>query len=301
MLNIKKQKKSMQTIKNLFSYSAVLLGIAACAFLAPSCSDDKPDTPANVSATGIEITPPQTTILAGKTRSIVVTVFPSNATDRTFTLESSNPAIASVANNTITGVSEGDATITATSNDGNFTATCNVTVKAKEEPATINLNSFSQGILIYAGTNYGTQGLSHNFKFQLAGPGYDVVNLTGKGGAIIFEVNTDLSAVTEVPSGKYTMLERDKTEAKTLAPFTAIPGMVDEADGSSPIGTWYLFSESEGGTAEATNDIESGTIDIESTDGTYTIKFDFLDEDDNLRFVGTYSGTLTYFDITQQS
>ncbi len=287
----------MQTFKKLFSYTAVLLGFAAFAFLAPSCSDsDEPDnTP--VAATGIEITPSTLSMMVGTSKSIVVSVKPANATDRSYTLVSSNPSVATVKDNRVTGVAVGEATITATSNDGDFEAACTVTVKTAD-PTLINLNSFTQGVLLFYGTNYGTAGLSYNWRIQLAGPTYDVVNLVGKGGALMFELNTDLSSTMEIAPGLYTMLDKDKTEASTLLPFTAIPGMLD-ATQSEPIGAWYLYSEEEGGTPDATNDIESGTVEVSKNDDTYTLKFSFLDEDENILFKGTYTGVPIYIDVTK--
>lgn len=291
----------MQTIKNLFSYTAVLLGFAAFAFFAPSCSDsDDPVTPSDAPVTGIKITPEEITVTEGLSKSIVVSVLPSNAADKTYKLTSSDTSVATVEDDKITGVAPGEAIITATSNEGNFTATCKVTVKSTE-PMIHSLNAFSQGALLFYGTNYGTEGLSHNWRIQLTGTGYkDAVNLMGKGDALMFEINTSTDYTTEVVPGTYTMLKKDETVTEALKPGTAIPGLIDGTDGESPIGTWYLFGESEDEVASAVNDIESGTVEVSKNGDEYTLKFDFLDEDENILFKGTYVGTLTYIDVTTQ-
>ena len=64
----------------------------------------------------------------GETATIIATVKPDNATNKTVTWSSSNASVASVdANGTVTAVAEGSATITAKA--GDKTATCTVTVK----------------------------------------------------------------------------------------------------------------------------------------------------------------------------
>ncbi len=65
----------------------------------------------------------------GKEITLSPQILPSNATDRTVTWKSSEPEIASVnARGVVTGVKEGYADITVTTNDGGKTATCRVKV-----------------------------------------------------------------------------------------------------------------------------------------------------------------------------
>ncbi len=67
--------------------------------------------------------------------TLTATVAPSNATNRNVTWFSSNTAVATVSNGTVTAVKEGTATITATTEDGGFKATCAVTVTASQTGA----------------------------------------------------------------------------------------------------------------------------------------------------------------------
>jgi len=81
-----------------------------------------------------------TTIPAGSIETLVATVLPENATDKTVYWHSTNQAVAEVATLTgqVFGISAGVATITATTVDGNKTAFCGVTVTAASgttEPA----------------------------------------------------------------------------------------------------------------------------------------------------------------------
>lgn len=83
------------------------------------------DTP----VTDVSFTKNEMTIIVGKTATVVFTVTPDNATDKTLTWSSSNESVAKVdGTGIITAVSAGVCTITATSNNGK-TAECKVTVE----------------------------------------------------------------------------------------------------------------------------------------------------------------------------
>lgn len=83
----------------------------------------------NVSVTGVEITPTSSEIKVGGTTTITATVKPDNATNKNVTWSSGNTAVATVSNGVVTGKSEGTATITATTEDGEYTAEAQITVK----------------------------------------------------------------------------------------------------------------------------------------------------------------------------
>ena len=65
----------------------------------------------------------------GDKTNLIATVSPSHAGNKNIIWSSSNSAIVTVSNGYITAVREGTAVITVTTEDGNKTATCNVTVK----------------------------------------------------------------------------------------------------------------------------------------------------------------------------
>ena len=86
-------------------------------------------TPAVVHVSTIRIAPPTMNLIVnGATGTIIATVTPNNATDKTVTWFSSNQNVATVANGVVTPKSAGIAIITAITVDGNITATCVVTV-----------------------------------------------------------------------------------------------------------------------------------------------------------------------------
>lgn len=80
--------------------------------------------------TGVTVTPTTATVDVGKTTTITATVAPANATNKAVTWASGTPANATVNASTgvVTGVKAGTSVITATTTDGNKTATSTVTV-----------------------------------------------------------------------------------------------------------------------------------------------------------------------------
>ena len=96
-------------------------------------------TDAVVPVTGVTVAPAslQLQLVTGKvvTGSLVATVLPANATDKTVTWTSGNTGIATVdSDGTVIARSAGTVIIKATTKDGGKTATCTVTVKAAQDP-----------------------------------------------------------------------------------------------------------------------------------------------------------------------
>lgn len=88
-------------------------------------------TPVVVDVTGVLVSPTSKSIAVGDDFTLVATVAPYNATDKAVTWSSSDDAVCSVSDaGVIHGVGSGTATITVTTHDGSFTATCSVTVAA---------------------------------------------------------------------------------------------------------------------------------------------------------------------------
>ncbi|EKA9347420.1 Ig domain-containing protein [Cronobacter sakazakii] len=89
------------------------------------------DTDDTVAVTGVTLTPATASLAVGATRQLTGTVLPSDATDKSGTWTTSDATKATVSSTgLVTGVAAGTSTITFKSNDGNFTATCAVTVTA---------------------------------------------------------------------------------------------------------------------------------------------------------------------------
>ena len=84
--------------------------------------------------TGVTLNKTTLTLEVGATETLSATITPDDATDKTVTFTSSDPAIATITpkQGTVTGKAEGTATITGTTVNG-LTATCEVTVVPASE------------------------------------------------------------------------------------------------------------------------------------------------------------------------
>lgn len=90
-----------------------------------------PTIPPSVAVTSINLNKTTDSIIVGASDTLSVTFTPTNATNKTIYWTSSNPLVATVnGSGKVTAVATGTATITATTMDGNKTATCAVTVTA---------------------------------------------------------------------------------------------------------------------------------------------------------------------------
>jgi C1A family cysteine protease/uncharacterized protein YjdB len=83
---------------------------------------------APVNVTGVSLDKTAITLNPLNTQTLIATVTPTNATNKNVTWTSSNTSVATVANGVVTANAVGTAVITATTADGGYTATCNVTV-----------------------------------------------------------------------------------------------------------------------------------------------------------------------------
>jgi uncharacterized protein YjdB len=82
-----------------------------------------------VPVTSVSVSPTSASVAVGATTTLAATVAPSNATNKNLSWSSSNTSIATVnSSGVVSGVAAGTATITVTTQDGNKTATCAVTV-----------------------------------------------------------------------------------------------------------------------------------------------------------------------------
>ena len=90
--------------------------------------------PPVIHVTGVSLDPTTVSLVVGATAQVDVNIVPSNAANINYDLVNSDNTKATIAGGeglfTITGVDAGTTTITVTTDDGSFTATCVVTVTA---------------------------------------------------------------------------------------------------------------------------------------------------------------------------
>jgi uncharacterized protein YjdB len=81
-----------------------------------------------IPVTGVSLNKSTLSLDIGASETLTVTVLPADATNKNVSWSSNLSSIATVTNGLVTAVSAGSATITVTTQDGNKTATCTVTV-----------------------------------------------------------------------------------------------------------------------------------------------------------------------------
>lgn len=87
-----------------------------------------------VPVTGVTLNEATLGLTVGETETLTATVTPEDATNNEITWTSSKPEVATVdEDGKVTAVAEGTATITVTTDDGDKTATCEVTVTAGDD------------------------------------------------------------------------------------------------------------------------------------------------------------------------
>lgn len=127
-------KQSVATVSSTGLVTAVSEGISTITASAGGKLGTCTVTVSNsvVAVSSVELDHTTLEVEEGETKTLVVTIKPENASDKTVVWTSSKEDIASVKDGTVTGVSEGEAIITAKA--GVKSSTCTVTVKKKYIP-----------------------------------------------------------------------------------------------------------------------------------------------------------------------
>ena len=126
--------KAKVTIDGLEANTDYPAGTYQVSFSNENGESEKVDVPSfktkPIAVTGVTIEPKTVSVDVDATTKLNSTVAPSTATNKAVSYKSSDEAVATVSSNgTVTGVAEGDATITVTTQDGNKSDTATVTVK----------------------------------------------------------------------------------------------------------------------------------------------------------------------------
>ncbi len=81
-----------------------------------------------IPVTGVSLNKTSAMLYVDDSETLASTILPSNATEQTVTWKSSDESVATVSHGVVTGVAEGSATITVTTIDGGYSATCAVVI-----------------------------------------------------------------------------------------------------------------------------------------------------------------------------
>ena len=119
-------------LKNaLESYESNLLSVGGDSIDMPEEPTPEPEV---ISVESVSLNSQTGKLRVGEQTTLIATITPDNATNKSVTWKSDNTEAATVENGVVTAVGEGKANITVTTVDGNKTATCEITVLPEEEP-----------------------------------------------------------------------------------------------------------------------------------------------------------------------
>ena len=273
-------------IEYMASPDAILPNVAFCedgySYITPA--------PEHVDATGVTISTTSTTIYAGSTKTLVATVLPVNATDKAVTWSSSDNTIATVSNNgLVTALATGATTITVTTHDGGYTASCSVAV----EEATVTTLAIVGAPVISAETcNYdaiadnsedvttsATWSITSGSQYAAINPNnghVTILNGASESTVTIQAVYAGLTATTNVTLTYVSGAESETTTESTVdieGNTTTVTTTVTEyEDGSSVEVVETVITDAEGNLV-GTSETNTNT----NTDGSYngtTINYD---------------------------
>lgn len=150
MLTYKSSDTNIITIDKNGKITAVKEGSAYVTITTPTGESVKVKvivTKETIKVTGISLNKTNVTLNVGDTLKLTATIKPNDATNKAVTWKSSNTNVVTVSQSgKLTAVGEGTATITVTSKDGSYKATCKVTVIGKEvivEDTTVKVTGVS--------------------------------------------------------------------------------------------------------------------------------------------------------------
>lgn len=98
-----------------------------------------------VAVEGVSLNKSSLSLIQDASETLIATVTPSNATDKSVTWTSSDPGVASVdSTGKVTALAAGSTTITVQTTNGEFTATCTVSVTAKVPVTSVSVSPTSK-------------------------------------------------------------------------------------------------------------------------------------------------------------
>ena len=166
--------------------------------------------------TGITLDKTELTLEEGEMEVLKATVEPIDASDPTVIWASSDETVAVVSGGVVKGLSSGTATITATTQDGGFTASCTVTVTAPNAGYTVKMPTDTTTVI------GGTVQIPVVISNEDGKTGYNAFDISFTYDPGVLElVSTEISGVTvTTENGKINVLGYGEDRAAGSVPFT---------------------------------------------------------------------------------
>lgn len=112
----------------------------------------------------VSLSADNTSLNIGDTATITVSILPEDATDKSYSLLSSNNEVISIENNVITALKEGNSTITVTTTDGEKTDSIDISVASQYSKVSITVDELPESV-----TSFYIEGSISKSKITAAG------------------------------------------------------------------------------------------------------------------------------------
>ncbi len=220
---------------------------------------------------GITLDISEAKINVGETQTINATVTPSNATDKSVVWYSSNESVATVDGGIVTGVSEGTATITAKTTQGDYIASCKVTVVVPVEAIELDTNNvelkenestaITATILPANATDKSIQWVSSNTNVATVEDG--LITAVNPGSSIItaFSANGVSATCIVNVDVKYNATIKVGKDIECAGEMVTVPVYIEDNPGMATFNLTFEFDDSKLEIVE----IENGEILTEGT------------------------------------
>jgi len=115
----------------------IACAVVSCEMVGGETTEKPKDPPTSTPTrvTGVSLSKSSASLTVGDTTTLIATVSPSTADNKSVTWSTSDASKATVRSGIVKGVAKGTAKITVTAADGGYTATCNVTVRSASRSA----------------------------------------------------------------------------------------------------------------------------------------------------------------------
>ena len=198
---------------------------------------------ASVAVTGVTVSPTDTTVERGATVQLTATITPQDATNKKVTWTSSNDNVATVdANGLVSTTTVGTATITATTVDGGFTASCSITVTSAPDRPVTSIALDRTNITVKENQ---TETLTVNYTPANANVGKGITWTTGNANiatvnnGIVTGVSAGNTTITATSEGGFTATCAVTVEEASPVPYTDLTTHVPEVYEAKEIAGGY--------------------------------------------------------------
>ncbi len=241
------------------------------------------------------------TVMATDTDTLTATLNPEGASNLNITWTSSNTSVAKVSGSSleavVTGVSAGTATITATTSDGGYTATCTVTVTENTTPIVSITLDQSEAIMVIGDTTALTATITpdnaYSTEITWSTSDDSVVSISGSGSTVTLTAvdngtatvtataadGKSASCVITVANVAVTGITLSKSsvtvpegDIATLGSYTITPGNANNQTVTWTVGDESIAQITVDGTSATVKGISAGTttVTVTTEDGGYS-------------------------------